>query len=259
MGVFKEIELSVSGPEAWITLNRPDKANALSQAMITELRGALDELGSNPEARVILMQGRGRHFSSGHRLDELLDKSDREYQGYFDNLSALMAAMNQAPQPIVALVQGVAAAGGTLLASGCDLVIAEEEACFTTPGLKVGVFSTLAAVPLTRSIGTKRVMEMLLTARRVPAAEAMSWGMVNQVVPRGGLVPAGREMAEGLAQGSPWVTALGKRAFYEQLDRSQAEAYRVCGQSTLQNLKGHDAAEGIKAFLHKRKPVWKGE
>ncbi len=258
MAKYKEIELKIDAPVAWITLNRPDKANALSQAMITELRAALGELRETKEARVVLLEGRGKHFSSGHRLDELLDKSPEEYQGYFHNLGALMTAMNQTPQPLVALVQGVAAAGGTLLASGCDLVLAEQEASFCTPGVKVGVFSTLAAVPITRSIGAKRVMEMLLTARRVPASEALSWGMINQVVSVGGLREAGRDLARTLAKSSPLVTAIGKRAFYEQLDQCQAEAYRCCGQATLLNLQSSDAVEGINAFLEKRKPVWKG-
>jgi enoyl-CoA hydratase/carnithine racemase len=250
-----ELMVEVKAPLAWLTLNRPDKANALSQAMISELRSALETLADEKPVRVILVQGMGKHFCSGHRLDELLDQSEPEFYNYMDNLRWLMLTLNQQPQPVIAKVHGFAGAGGCLLAAACDLIVAAEDARFCLPGVKIGVMSAIPTVPLSRCIGTKRALEMLLTGREVPASEAKEWGLVNQTASQAALDQAAKDLAGVLAKADPEGMALGKQAFHNQICQDLNTAYQTASQATIRALLNPAAKQGIRNFLDKKQGV----
>jgi enoyl-CoA hydratase/carnithine racemase len=182
-----------------------------------------------------------------------------DYRKIFDVCTDLMTKIQSIPQPVIAQVQGMATAAGCQLVATCDLAVASGEATFATPGVKIGLFCTTPMVALTRAIGRKRAMEMLLTGRAIDAATAADWGLVNRVVPAAGLAPETRKLARQIAEASSFTVALGKQAYYRQIDLDQAGAYAYAKEVMSQNALAEDAQEGISAFLGKRAACWQGK
>ena len=249
--------LERDGGTARVTLNRPDRRNALSLALMTELREVLEALGADPGTRAIVIAGAGAGFSAGHDLSEMVGRDAEFYDRLFDECTRLMEAIHRVPQPVIARVHGVATAAGCQLVAACDLAIAEEGARFATPGVRIGLFCSTPMVPLSRAIGRKRALEMLLTGRMVDADTARDWGLINDVVPADELDAAVAALAERVAEASPRTLAIGKQAFYEQVERDEAGAYELTKGVMAANAQIADAQEGICAFLDKRPPVWR--
>lgn len=239
-----------------IVLNRPERRNALSLAMLESLLDGLDQLGADRDVAVITIAGAGPVFSSGHDLSEMVDREEGFYDTLFTACTAVMERIHACRQPVIAQVHGMAAAAGCQLVAACDLAIASAEAYFSTPGVKIGLFCSTPMVPVTRAIGRRRALQMLLTGEPIDAATALGWGLVNDVVPRDGLADRVTELAGRIMRYSPDVIALGKRAFYAQVDADETEAYRIAGPIMSRNAAHQDAQEGMSAFLEKRPPVW---
>jgi enoyl-CoA hydratase/carnithine racemase len=256
---FENIRLAREGPVAVATLNRPQRRNALSLGLMLELIGCLDEIGRNREIRAVILAAAGKVFCSGHDLSEMTGRDLDEYRRIFDVCTELMMKMQAIPQPVIAEVQGIATAAGCQLVATCDLAVAAEEAAFGTPGVKIGLFCTTPMVALTRAIGRKRALQMLLTGELVDACTAADWGLINQVVPASDLPAATRKLAAKVAEASSLVVALGKQAYYTQIDLDQAEAYAYAKEVMATNALAADAQEGISAFLGKRAACWKGK
>lgn len=256
--MFDTILRAQEGPAAVITLNRPERRNALSLQLMRELTGCLDEIGRDSAVRAVVLRAAGKVFCSGHDLSEMTGHDLNEYRSIFDVCTELMCKMQAIPQPVIASVQGVATAAGCQLVASCDLVIAAEEAAFATPGVKIGLFCTTPMVALSRAIGRKRALQMLLTGELVSARTAAEWGLVNQVVPASELAPATAQLAEKIAAASSLVVALGKQAFYTQIDLDQPKAYAYAKEVMSMNALAADAQEGMSAFLGKRAPCWLG-
>ena len=256
---FENIRLAREGPVAVATLNRPQRRNALSLGLMLELIGCLDEIGRNREIRAVILAAAGKVFCSGHDLSEMTGRDLDEYRRIFDVCTELMMKMQAIPQPVIAEVQGIATAAGCQLVATCDLAVAAEEAAFGTPGVKIGLFCTTPMVALTRAIGRKRALQMLLTGELVDARTAADWGLINQVVPASDLPAATRKLAAKVAEASSLVVALGKQAYYTQIDLDQAEAYAYAKEVMATNALAADAQEGISAFLGKRAACWKGK
>jgi len=237
-----------------VVLNRPERRNALSLELMTELIGAL----RCAEGRVVVISGAGPVFSAGHDLSEMVGRSPGFYKELFDVCTVLMSTVQSIPQPVVAKVHGVATAAGCQLVAACDLAVAEEGTRFATPGVRIGLFCSTPMVALTRAIGRKRAMEMLLTGQFVDAGTAADWGLVNRVVPADQLDDTVRELASSIASASPFTVAIGKETFYRQADLDQRQAYDLAKVVMAFNATSADAQEGITAFLEKRTPVWTG-
>ena len=252
------VKVAREGAVAVVTLNRAEKRNALSLELMRELMAALRAVGADAGVRVVVLAAEGKVFSSGHDLSEMVGRSVVDYRELFDVCTELMALVQSIPQPVIAQVQGLATAAGCQLAATCDLVVASESAAFATPGVKIGLFCTTPMVALTRAIGRKRAMEMLLTGRLVDAATAAEWGLVNRVVPAAELETTTRELAAQVAASSSFTVALGKQAFYAQIDLEQPKAYAYAKEVMSMNALAADAQEGIGAFLEKRSPCWSG-
>jgi enoyl-CoA hydratase/carnithine racemase len=242
---------------ATITLDRPQKRNALSLAVMRELRALLAAIGTDRSTRAVILRAHGPAFSAGHDLRELLARSAAEYEEIFSECVALMETIQGIPQPVIAEVAGIATAAGCQLVATCDLAVAAEEATFATPGVKIGLFCTTPMVALTRAIGRKRAMEMLLTGDPIDARTAADWGLINRVVPRGELTGAARALAERIAGAAEPTVALGKAAFYRQIDADQASAYAIAKELMCENALAEDAQEGMNAFIERRSPQWK--
>lgn len=255
---FTEIDLQTDDGLARLTLNRPEKVNALSRRMIAELAVALDRIADDHQVRVVILGAAGKHFCAGHLLDEMVDRNPAEYRQIFEDCTAMMSRLARLSQPIIAQVQGVATAAGCQLAAACDMVVAASSARFATPGVKIGLFCSTPAVALVRCIGRKRALEMLLTGRWVGAEEAADWGLVNRVAPKDELAAEAEKLARQIAAASPLTLAVGKRTFYDQVDRPQDEAYHLATPVMALNLAMDDAQEGIKAFMEKRAAIWSG-
>jgi enoyl-CoA hydratase/carnithine racemase len=256
---FENICLAREGPAAVATLNRPQRRNALSLGLMLELIGCLDEIGRNREIRAVILAAAGKVFCSGHDLAEMAGRDLDEYRRIFDVCTELMMKIQAIPQPVIAEVQGIATAAGCQLVATCDLAVAAEGAAFGTPGVKIGLFCTTPMVALTRAIGRKRALQMLLTGELVDARTASDWGLINQVVPASDLPAATRRLAAKVAEASSLVVALGKQAYYAQIDLDQAKAYAYAKEVMATNALAADAQEGISAFLGKRAACWKGE
>ena len=252
------IQISRVGPVAIVTLNRPERRNALSLELMLDLMAGLDDIGRNREIRAVILAAAGNVFCSGHDLGQLAGRDINEYRRIFDVCTELMQKLQSIPQPVIAEVQGIATAAGCQLVATCDLAIAAEEAAFATPGVKIGLFCTTPMVALTRAIGRKRAMQMLLTGELVPARAAAEWGLVNQAVPATELQSATRGLAEKVAAASSLVVAIGKQAFYTQIDLDQQKAYAYAKEVMSMNALAADAQEGTAAFLGKRAPCWSG-
>jgi enoyl-CoA hydratase/carnithine racemase len=246
------------GPVATITLNRPQRRNALSLGLMRELLDCLDGVAARPrEVRAVVLAAAGEVYSSGHDLRELSGGEEADYRELFTVCSALMQRLQTIPQPVIAAVQGLATAAGCQLVCACDLAVASERAAFATPGVKIGLFCSTPMVALTRAVGRKRAMEMLLTGRVIDAPTAAAWGIVNHVVPHETLAAEAHRLAGEIAAASAATVAIGKRAFYSQIDLDQVAAYEYASQVMTQNAKAADAQEGIAAFLAKRPPCWR--
>ena len=256
---YKDIRMAREGPAAVVTLNRPQCRNALSLGLVLELTGCLDEIGRNREIRVVILAAAGKVFCSGHDLSEMTGRNLDEYRRIFDVCTELMMKIQAIPQPVVAEVQGIATAAGCQLVATCDLAVASEEAAFGTPGVKIGLCCTTPMVALTRTIGRKRALEMLLTGELVDARRAADWGLVNHVVPASDLPAATRKLAAQVAEASPLAVVLGKQAYYAQIDLDQTKAYAYAKEVIANNALAADAQEGISAFLEKRAACWTGQ
>lgn len=241
---------------ALLTLNHPEKRNALSRAMLAALQEQLDRAAADDRARVVVLRAEGPAFSSGHDLRELVGGTRDEYEALFALCTEVMETIRRLPKPVIAQVQGVATAAGCQLAATCDLVVAAEGATFATPGVKIGLFCTTPAVALCRAVGPKKAMEMLLTGAPIGAREAERAGLVNRVVPADRLAAEVQELARQVLAASAYTVGLGKRAFYEQLPLDHAGAYAVAGRVMVENALARDAQEGMRAFLEKRPPKW---
>jgi enoyl-CoA hydratase/carnithine racemase len=242
-----------------LTLNRPQKRNALSQQLLADLHAELDRIAVDRSARVVVLAASGPIFCSGHDLGEMVGRSEDDYRAIFSLCSQVMLRLRQLPQPVIARVQGPATAAGCQLVAACDLAVAVEEATFATPGVKIGLFCTTPMVPLVRAIPAKPAMEMLLTGKPISAGQALAWGLINRVVPAGQLDDAVREFTDAILASSPLVVCLGKEAFYRGLEVDESEAYRLANAVMTGNALCRDAQAGMSAFLQKRRPEWRGE
>ena len=230
----------------------------MSLALMRELIADLESAGGDAECRVVILAGAGPVFCAGHDLGELRGATIAEYRTIFDVCTRLMETIQAIPQPVIAQVQGMATAAGCQLVATCDLVVASEKATFATPGVRIGLFCTTPMVALSRAIGRKRAMEMLLTGCPIDARTAAEWGLVNRVAPADALEAETRALADRIAAASSDTVATGKQAFYTQIDLDQHRAYAYAKEVMTTNALADDAQEGIGAFLEKRPPCWKG-
>ena len=243
---------------ATVTLNRPEKRNALSLELMEQLTCTLADIGQRTDVSVVILGASGSVFSSGHDLAELVDRSAREYQRIFDQCVEMMETIQRIPQPVIAKVRGIATAAGCQLVATCDLAFADEGASFGTPGVKIGLFCSTPMVAVSRAIGRKRALQLLLTGERIDARTAAEWGLINAAVPADQLDEHTRRVAEQIVRASPLIVGIGKRAFYAQIEMDQHAAYTHTGDVMTMNALMADAHEGITAFLEKRTPTWAG-
>lgn len=251
---FEHLIVKDDPPVTEIVLNRPERRNALSLELMEELVTALRDA----TGRTVVIGGAGSCFSAGHDLAEMIGREVDHYRRVFDVCTALMETIQALPQPVIAKVHGVATAAGCQLVAACDLAIAAEDARFATPGVKIGLFCSTPMVPLSRAIGRKRAMELLLTGEFIDAATAASWGLVNRVVPKNELDATVTRVAAQIADASPLTLQIGKEAFYRQADLDQRQAYDLAKTVMTLNAMAGDAQEGMSAFLEKRPPTWTG-
>lgn len=256
---YENIVLETDGAIARITMNRPTKYNALSLEHMRELIHCFKSIGESRDARAVILGGNGPGFCAGHDLAEMIGRDPDFYRHTFDVCTELMETIQEIPQPVLAKVHGVATAAGCQLAATCDLVVAAEDARFATPGVKIGLFCSTPMVALSRSIGQKKAMEMLLTGDFVSAEEAKTEGLVNKVVPSEKLDEETLAFAERIISASPLVVGIGKQAFYRQLEMPTDQAYRYTKEVMSFNATFADAQEGMCAFLEKREPHWQGK
>jgi enoyl-CoA hydratase/carnithine racemase len=241
-----------------LRLNRGERFNPLSSAMIAALQAELDALAQDPSARVVVLAGAGKGFCAGHDLKEMRQHSrDKEWQRrLFDECSRMMLTLTRLPQPVIARVHGIATAAGCQLVSMCDLAVASDEARFALPGVSIGVFCSTPAVGVARNIGRKQAMEMLLTGEAIDAHTALERGLLNRVVTAAALDGEVDRLCESVLARSAAVIALGKAAFYRQIEQGLESAYADTGEVMACNVVLDDAAEGMDAFLQKRRPAW---
>ena len=253
---------ATNGAIAVLTLDDPACRNALSVAMMTALRRRLDEIAGDDTLRVVIIRATGPGFCAGHDLKEIqahrndADRGRGFFTGLFDQCTALMAQLRALPQPVIASVQGTAVAAGCQLVATADLAIASSAARFGVNGIDAGFFCSTPGVALTRNIGRKAAMELLLTGRLMEAEEAKAAGLVNRVVAAGELETATQELAATIAAKSGPVVAFGKKVFQDQIERPLSEAYETASPAMTQNLLMDDCDEGIAAFVEKRAPDW---
>jgi enoyl-CoA hydratase/carnithine racemase len=246
-------------PAVMITMNRPQQRNALSTGLMREMIEELEHASARPECRVVVIRGAGPAFSAGHDLKELTNRTLEEERQIFDVCTRMMQTIQRIPQPVIAAVHGMATAAGCQLVATCDLAIASEQARFATPGVKIGLFCSTPMVAVSRNIGRKRALEMLLTGKPIDARTAAEWGLVNRVVPAEKLDEEILELVSQIASSSPLTVKIGKQAFYTQINADQETAYRLMSETMAENAMVCDAQEGMTAFLEKRQPVWRGE
>jgi enoyl-CoA hydratase/carnithine racemase len=242
-----------------LTLNRPDKRNALSSELIAELSRILDAISKDISVKVVVLAGAGPVFSSGHDLKELKAIADpKAMNELFAACSRMMMKIKRLPQPVIARVHGIATAAGCQLVASCDLAVASDEAKFGTPGVNIGLFCTTPAVAIARTISTKHAMEMLLLGEAIDAETAQRFGLINKAVPSSMLDYAVTEWAQTMATKSSETISIGKATFQKQLEMDMEQAYAFAGEVMARNMMEHDAQEGIDAFLSKRPPEWRG-
>lgn len=253
---YEHILVESDGPITTVVMNRPEKRNALSVAHMLELTACLKAIAEQRSAAVVILRGNGPVFCAGHDLGEMVGQSPEDYRRIFAICTDLMETIQGIPQPVIAQVHGVATAAGCQLVATCDLAVAAEDARFATPGVKIGLFCSTPMVALSRAIGRKQAMEMLLTGAFISAQQALDFGLVNRVVPSSELETTTRGLAEQIASASQLVVGIGKQAFYRQLDMPQPQAYDYASEVMAFNATFADAQEGMCAFLEKRKPSW---
>jgi enoyl-CoA hydratase/carnithine racemase len=251
------VRIDREGEIAVLTMNRTERRNALSVEMMRELERSLRALGQDESVRAIVIRGEGAAFSAGHDLRELADRDVDAYRAVFDACVDLMERISSIPQPVIAEVATVATAAGCQLVAACDLAVASTAATFATPGVRIGLFCSTPMVALSRAIGRKRAMEMLLTGQPIDARTACDWGLVNRVVAPERLHAETLTLARHIASASRTVVGIGKGAFYAQIDMEQPQAYAYTKSIMTANALEPDAQEGIDAFLKKRAPKWR--
>lgn len=242
---------------ATLTLNRPHKFNPLSEAMLDALQAELDSLAGDESIRVVIIAATGKAFSAGHDLKEMRGNPSKAfYDHLFAKCSRMMLTINQLPQPVIARVQGIATAAGCQLVANCDLAVAADTARFATSGIRYGLFCSTPAVPVSRNVGRKKAMEMLLTGEFIDAQTAVAEGLINSAVPAGQLDAAIQTLVDGIVSKSAVAIRIGKEMFYKQNEMGLAEAYAYASEMMACNMMSDDAGEGFDAFLQKRTPVW---
>lgn len=251
--------LTIENRIATLILNRPAQRNSLSVALMTEMENALDLIDANSAVAVVVLAANGPAFCSGHDLKELKANNGPDFTpALFTQCSRLMMKIMRLRQPVIARVQGIATAAGCQLVATCDLAIAADDARFATPGVNIGLFCSTPMVALSRNIGRKQAMEMLLTGEMIDAETAVAYGLVNRAVPADRLEAEVAALAAKIAGKSTLTLKIGKAAFYRQLEMPLDEAYAYASEVMARNMKADDAAEGISAFLEKRPPCWRG-
>jgi len=245
------------GPSAVVTLNRAGKRNALSLELMQVLLETLRDVSARTGVRAIVIEGDGPAFSAGHDLGEMIGREVTFFQQLFDTCTELMECIHRLPQPVIAKVEGIATAAGCQLVAACDLAVAADGARFATPGVNIGLFCSTPMVPLSRAIGRKRALEMLLTGRPIDAATALEWGLVNRVVPAERLDEEVSRLVDAIARSSPLTVSIGKEAFYSQIELDEHRAYDLTKGVMTMNASTDDAQEGMSAFLEKRAPEWR--
>jgi enoyl-CoA hydratase/carnithine racemase len=254
---FEQVQLKTGEEIGRLTLDRPERRNALSVAMMREIIDALALVASDDAVRVLIVEGNGPAFSAGHDLSEMVATRDQQFfEEMFGVCVELMEAIHALAQPVIAKVHGVATAAGCQLVAACDLAVASSDARFATPGVNIGLFCSTPMVPISRAIGRKRALEMLLTGEMIDATTAADWGLVNRVVDPSELEAATLALATRIAQASAYVVGLGKRAFYAQDGVTEDAAYGITAPVMVENALHDDALEGMSAFLEKRSPRW---
>ena len=244
---------------ATLTLNRPKARNALSGGLMAALHEAIETISEDETIKVVILRGAGPGFCAGHDLREMRGRPERTfYESLFAQCSRLMLAIVHLPKPVIAQVHGIATAAGCQLVATCDLAVAADTARFATPGVNIGLFCSTPMVALSRAVGRKAAMEMLLTGEMIDADQARAFGLVNRVVPGDELAGQTRQLAEQIAGKSPVSLRIGKEAFYRQAEMTLQDAYAYGAEMMTRNMMARDAEEGIDAFLEKRPPVWPG-
>jgi enoyl-CoA hydratase/carnithine racemase len=258
ISAYQNLKVERQGAVARVTLNRPSRRNALSLDLMQELIEYLSATAHDPEIHAVILGAEGNVFCAGHDLAEMVGKNINEYRHIFDTCTELMTKLQSIPQPVIAEVQGTATAAGCQLVATCDLAIASDKALFGTPGVKIGLFCTTPMVALSRAVGRKRALQMLLSGEMINASTAADWGLVNAVVPAESLAQETLMLAQKVAAASPLTVGLGKQAFYAQIDLDQPKAYAYAKEVMSMNSLALDAQEGMSAFLEKRPACWVG-
>ncbi|PUB12714.1 enoyl-CoA hydratase [Yoonia sediminilitoris] len=251
-----------AGHIATLTMNAPDRLNALSDAMLAALHGAFDTIAEDDSIRAVILRGTGKAFCAGHDLKEMQagrqapDGGAGYFKDLFDRCAAMMQRVQSMPQPVIAQVHGIATAAGCQLVATCDMAIAADDTRFGVNGVNIGLFCSTPMVALTRNIPRKAAFEMLTTGRFLHAAEARKLGLINRAVPMQTLDAETRSLAQMIAAKLPTAIKIGKSAFYEQLQMPTADAYAYTGAVMVENMLDQQTNEGITAFLEKRDPDW---
>jgi enoyl-CoA hydratase/carnithine racemase len=244
---------------ATLTLNRAAARNALSIGLMTALEAEFAKLASDASIKAVVIAGAGPAFCAGHDLKEIRANPGRaNYEALFEQCSRLMTAIVRSPKPVIARVHGIATAAGCQLVASCDLAVAAADARFATPGVNIGLFCSTPMVALSRAVGRKAAMEMLLTGDLISAEQAKAFGLINRIVPAAELETATHALAAQIAAKSPLTLKIGKEAFYRQAEMGLDQAYAYASRTMTENMLARDAEEGIDAFIAKRKPVWEG-
>lgn len=253
---YQFIQVRIEGNTGRLTLDHPQQRNALSLEAMREITGALEELSASPGVEAIVIDATGPAFSAGHDMGEMIDRPGEFYDVLFEQCTRMMQTIHGVPQPVIAEVRGIATAAGCQLVASCDLVVAADDARFATPGVKIGLFCTTPMVPVSRAVGQKRAMEMLLTGDEISAQTAQDWGLVNRIAPAAELDQVVADLIRTITQYSSSVIALGKDAFYRQMGTHEDEAYEITQPIMAASAAEPEAQEGFRAFKEKRKPVW---
>ena len=245
---------------ATLTLNRPKQRNALSRALMAELQREFAAIAGDRTVKVVVLAAAGPAFCAGHDLKEVRENDGEPFfKALFEQCSELMMAINRLPQIVIAKVHAMATAAGCQLVAACDLAVAADTAKFATPGVNIGLFCSTPMVAISRNVGRKKMMEMLVTGEPLDAAIAEAAGLLNKVVPAEELDAAVEALTAKITSKSPLTLTIGKEAFYRQLEQPMEDAYTYASAVMTRNMLARDAREGIDAFIEKRAPVWKGE
>jgi len=256
------LEVESDGAVARLTMNAPERLNALSDEMLAALQTTLDEIAETPSIRVVTLAGRGKAFCAGHDLKQMTamrqtqDGGAAAFKDLFERCSRVMARIQSMPQPVIAQVHGIATAAGCQLVATCDMAIAAEGTRFGVNGVNIGLFCSTPMVALSRNIPRKHAFEMLTTGEFIEASRAQELGLVNRVVPEHELAMETQALSDQIAAKLGVALKIGKQAFYNQLQMPTDQAYAYTGDVMVQNMLHRDTEEGISAFLEKRDPAW---